>query len=296
MSTTPSLGAVIVDYNAGPILAAAAASLLADGVDELVVVENGTPGSASAGLGEAADRCEVLATGQNLGFGAGVNRGVARLVSEPELLVVANPDVEVHRGALRELAAALDDHPGWGIVGPTILTEDGAVYPSVRRFPNPLDAAGHALLGLVSEDNPFTRRYRSAASRPDGGVDWVSGSFFVVRRSAFERLGGFDESYFMFAEDMDLCFRAHELGIGVGVAPTAVVTHVEGVSRRAHPYRMLLAHHRSALRFARRSTKGPARLALPLAAVVLGLRLVASLGRTFVQRLTGRSPEVVSPG
>jgi N-acetylglucosaminyl-diphospho-decaprenol L-rhamnosyltransferase len=286
-----SLSAVIVDYNAGPILGAAAASLLTEGIDELVVVENGTPGSAAAGLGAVAGRCEVLATGQNLGFGAGVNRGVARLVDEPELLIVANPDVEVHRGAISELAAALDEHPGWGIVGPTILTEDGSVYPSVRRFPNPVDAAGHALLGLISEDNPFTRRYRSAASRPDGGVDWVSGSFFVVRRSAFERLGGFDESYFMFAEDMDLCFRAHELGIGVGVAPTAVVTHVEGVSRRAHPYRMLLAHHRSALRFARRSTRGPARLILPLAAVVLGIRLVVSLARVAGSRLLGRAAD-----
>ena len=81
----------------------------------------------------------------------------------------------------------------------------------------------------------------------------------------------------MFAEDMDLCWRAHRDGFGVGVAPVAVVTHVEGVSRRAHPYRMLVAHHRSAFRFAVATTQGPSRALLPLGALVLSLRLLASL-------------------
>jgi len=279
-----SLGAVVVDYNAGSILADAVRSLLDGGAAQLVVVENGDEGSAAGALGELTERCEIVRPGTNVGFGAGVNRGVARVSEAHEILIVANPDAVVHRGALDLLVRSLEDHPEWGIVGPTVLTESGAVYPSVRRFPSPLDAAGHALFGLLSDENPFTRRYRSAGSRPDGGVDWVSGSFFAIRRQSFEELGGFDEAYFMFAEDMDLCFRAHELGIGVGVAPTAVVTHVEGVTRRAHPYRMLVAHHRSALRFAVSTTRGPARAALPLAAAVLWLRLVGSLAAMALRR------------
>ena len=274
---------MVVDFNAGSILADAVGSLLADGIDEVVVVENGERGSVAAGLGSLAERCAIVRPGGNVGFGAGVNRGMARLGTDCEIAFIVNPDAVVHRGALEVLARSLEDHPSWGIVGPTVLTEDGAVYPSVRRFPNPFDAAGHAVLGLVSEENPFTRRYRSAATRPDGGVDWVSGSFFAIRRSSFEELGGFDERYFMFAEDMDLCFRAHALGIGVGVAPAAVVTHVEGVTRRSHPYRMLVAHHRSALRFAASSTRGPARLALPLAAAVLWLRLLAAVTTTALR-------------
>jgi N-acetylglucosaminyl-diphospho-decaprenol L-rhamnosyltransferase len=133
----------------------------------------------------------------------------------------------------------------------------------------------------VWADNPFTRRYREEGARPDGSADWVSGSCFVVRRELFEQLGGFDEAYFMFAEDMDLCFRARAAGAGVGTAPEAVVTHVEGVSRRAAPYRMKLEHHRSALRFAIETTRGPARLLLPLAAGVLGVRLCASMTATW---------------
>ena len=282
--TSPShrVGAVVVDFNAGPVLADAVSSLVADGAHEVVVVENGDPGSAAAALGPLAPRCAIVSTGTNVGFGAGVNRGVAYLSVGVDIIMVANPDVVVHRGAIESLIAALDEHPGWGIIGPTILTQGGSVYPSVRRFPNLLDAAGHALLGLVSEDNRFTRRYRSAATRIDGGVDWVSGSFFAIRRMTFEDLGGFDESYFMFAEDMDLCFRAHEHGVGVGVAPTAVITHVEGVTRRTHPYKMLVAHHRSALRFASTSTTGSARVTLPLAAVVLGIRLAGAVVRTFL--------------
>ena len=94
---------------------------------------------------------------------------------------------------------------------------------------------------------------------------WVSGSCFLARRSALEELGGFDEAYFMYLEDMDLCWRAHHAGWGVGFAGTAEVTHVQGVSTARHPYRMMLAHHRSALRFTFRTTKGWRRAALPLA-------------------------------
>ena len=276
--------AVVVDYNVGPLLRGCIASLLAEGITEIVVVENGDPGSTASALGEMTSQVRVINPGGNLGFGAGVNRGVAALSSSADTIIVANPDTVVHVGAVASLVAALGDHPRWVLVGPTILTNDGARYPSVRRFPSPLVAVGHALLGKVTPDNPFTRRYRSTGERGDGGVDWVSGAFFVVRRAAFEQLGGFDEAYFMFAEDMDLCWRAHEAGLGVGVAPVAIVTHVEGVARAAHPYRMLLAHHRSALRFAAATTHGPARVLLPLGALILGLRLLGSLAGVAIDR------------
>ncbi len=274
-ATSPA--AVVVDYNVGPVLHGCIRSLLDEGVEEIIVVENGDPGSAASALGELAERVTLIVPGENLGFGAGVNRAVAALSDRAHEVIVANPDTEVHAGAIAAMREALDDHPSWAIVGPTILTADGERYPSVRRFPSPIIAAGHALLGRIAPDNPFTRRYRSTGERPDGGVDWVSGAFFVIRRAAFERLGGFDEAYFMFAEDMDLCWRAHHAGLGVGVAPVAIVTHVEGVSRAAHPYRMLVAHHRSAFRFAVATTQGPSRVLLPVGALVLAVRLFGSL-------------------
>jgi N-acetylglucosaminyl-diphospho-decaprenol L-rhamnosyltransferase len=278
------IGAVIVDYNAGTALRDAARSLLDDGIGELVVVENGAAGSSARALGELAGRCTIVAPGENCGFGAGVNRGVAALSSASELVIVANPDTVVHAGATAAIIEVFAVHPEQGILGCTLLTTTGEVYPSVRRFPNPLDAAGHALLSQFAPKNRFSARYRSAGIRPEGGVDWVSGAFFGIRRRTFEDLGGFDESYFMFCEDMDLCWRAHEAGWAVGVAPTAVVTHAEGGTRGSQPYRMVLAHHRSALRFASTTMRGPSRLLLPLASLVLGLRLVVSLVRVGVRR------------
>lgn len=279
-----TLGAVIVDYNVGPPLCDAVDSLLDEGIDEIVVVENGDPGSSARALGARADRVRIVPTSENLGFGAGVNRGMAALGRHVDAVVVANPDSIAHHGACASLVAELDAHPGWAIVGPTILTSDGGLYPSIRQFPSLRDAVGHALFGLVAPSNKFTARYRSAARREDGGVDWVSGAFFVIRRDAFESIGGFDEDYFMFAEDMDLCWRAHEAGLGVGVAPAAVVTHVEGVARRAHPYKMVAAHHRSAYRFAARTNTGLRRLLLPFAAIVLGLRFVGAMAMTLFKR------------
>jgi N-acetylglucosaminyl-diphospho-decaprenol L-rhamnosyltransferase len=278
------IGAVVVDYNVGPALRDAVQSLLDEAIEQVVVVENGVPGSSASALGPLAEQVTIVATGENLGFGAGVNRGVAALSGELDSVIVANPDSIAHPGAVAELGESLDAHPSWVLVGPTIITSDGALYPSIRRFPSPLDAAGHALLGLFTLKNPFSVRYLSQGARSDGGVDWVSGAFFLVLREAFETVGGFDESFFMFAEDMDLCWRLHEAGYGVGVAPSAMITHAEGVARRAHPYRMVVAHHRSALRFAAKTTRGPARALLPLAAAVLGLRLVAALVTTALKQ------------
>lgn len=268
--------AVVVDYHAGDDLARCVASL-ADDVGLVVVVDNATPPTARVSLGDLAARVTVVEPGVNVGFGAGVNRGAS--VGSAPYVLVANPDLVAHEDAVERMATALDVHPAWAIVGPTILQPDGSTYPSVRRFPSPALAAAHALCSPLWPSNPFTARYRSPrVADPAYGVDWVSGACFLVRRSAFEALGGFDEGYFMFAEDLDLCFRAHELGFGIGAVPEAVVTHVEGVSRARTPYRMVVEHHRSALRFQLRSARGIRRLLLPAAAVVLGLRLVVALG------------------
>jgi N-acetylglucosaminyl-diphospho-decaprenol L-rhamnosyltransferase len=289
-----AIAAVVVDHDAGPLLGGCVRSLLDDGAASVVVVENGAPGSAEAALmplldEEPQSRVRVVRPGRNLGYGAGVNRGLAALASgtpTPEWVLVANADLEVHSGTLDALRAALVSHPSWAVVGPRIFTEAGEVYPSVRAFPSFTDAAGHALLAQFKPDNPFTKRYNPGAPEGDTVTDagWVSGSCFLARRQALEELGGFDEAFFMYAEDMDLCWRAHHAGWGVGFAGTAAVTHVQGVSTARHPYRMMLAHHRSALRFTFRTTTGWRRLALPLAVFVLGARMAMATVRITLAR------------
>lgn len=275
------VAAVVVDYNAGAVLGSCVASLLDDGVRQVVVVENGDPQGARSALDGLT--VPLVVPGRNLGYGAGANRGIASS-GDSEFVVVCNADLRVHDGAIARLVTALDAHPDWAIVGPRIVDPSGAEYPSVRRFPSMIDAAGHALLALVQPDNRFSRRYKDNVGRDVRAVDWVSGACFCARRTALEELGGFDEAYFMFAEDIDLCWRAHQAGWGVGIEPRAEVTHVHGVSRRHHPYRMLIAHHRSALRFEARRARGAERLALPAAAAVLGVRLAMALADEALRR------------
>jgi N-acetylglucosaminyl-diphospho-decaprenol L-rhamnosyltransferase len=294
--STGRVAAVVVDYDAGDLLGACVRSLLDDGVRQIVVVENGDPKTARVALDGLT--VPLVVTGRNIGYGAGANRGVAAS-GDSEYVVVCNPDLSVHPGAVARLAAALDAHPDWAIVGPRIVDPSGVEYPSVRRFPSMAEAAGHALFALVRPDNRFSRRYKDRVGTETRAVDWVSGACFCARRAALEELGGFDEAYFMFAEDIDLCWRAHQAGWGVGVEPHAEVTHVHGVSRRHHPYRMLVAHHRSALRFEARRAQGVERLALPAAAAVLGVRLGMALVDEALRRrrdVHGAGSDGAEPG
>jgi N-acetylglucosaminyl-diphospho-decaprenol L-rhamnosyltransferase len=279
------VAAVVVDHNAGDHLNSCVRSLLHEGVAPVVVVVNGDAGSTKRALAGllAEDRANdiiVVNPETNLGFGSGVNRGLAvlgGLSTSPPWVLVANPDLQVHPGAVEALRRVLEERPAWALVGPRIYDDDGGVYPSVRRFPSLLDGAGHALFALFNPENRFTKRYNPGTPEGDGVVkaDWVSGSCFLARRAALEELGGFDEAYFMYAEDTDLCWRAHQ---------AASVTHVQGVSTARHPYRMMAAHHRSALRFAVRTTSGWRRAALPLAAIVLGLRMGIATARLALNR------------
>lgn len=279
---SPRVGAVVVDYRSGDHLAACVGSLLIGGVAKVAVVANYSAADTRAILNDAGllgseGTVVVVDPEANLGYGSGANRGAAAL-GTCDYVLVANPDLELHDGALDAMVHALEANESWGIVGPTILDGSGRRYPSVRRFPSMLDAAGHAVLSIFTNDNPFSRRYRSpgAAEGEETGVDWVSGACMLLRREAFEQVGGFDERYFMFAEDMDICWRLGKARWQIGVAPSAVVTHVEGVSRRSRPYAMLRAHHKSALRFFITTHTGWRRLFIPLAAVALGLRLAAT--------------------
>jgi N-acetylglucosaminyl-diphospho-decaprenol L-rhamnosyltransferase len=269
--SAPSISAVVVDYRAGAALANCVASLHANGVSDVIVVDNAEASESARALGATSAR--IVESGVNLGYGRGVNRGAA--LTEGEYLVVSNPDILVHDLAVATLVEYLVEHPEVGIVAPRIERPDGSVYPSQRVFPNVWLAGAHALLAPFWPDNPATRRYRAA--RADGTVEWVSGAFFVMRRADFEAVGGFDERFFMFAEDMDLCWRVREHGWGIAAVNEAVVTHAEGLSRRHASRAMIVAHHASALRFEAYHARGWRRLLVPVAAAVLGVRLVVAL-------------------
>ena len=284
---TGGVGAAVVNYNAGDHLLACVRSLRAEGVAEIVVADNGSIDGSADALAAADPGVTVLALGANLGFAVGANRAVAATSGDAAL--VLNPDTVVGPGAVAALRAALDGDPGLAVVGPRVNNPDGSLYPSARRFPDLVAAAGHGFLGLVSPRNRFTRRYRMTdwdhGERRD--VDWVAGTAMLVRRSAFDQVGGFDERYFMYVEDVDLCWRLRAAGWRVGYEPEAVVVHEIGVSSQQVPYRMIAAHHRSLYRFASTTATGTRRALLPAVAAGLALRAVLSCAR---HRLDHRPP------
>lgn len=283
---------VVVNRDAGDALLDCVASLRAAGASEVVVVDNASSDGSLERLAAADQAVVLVPTGRNLGYGRAANAGVAR--THAEYVLVCNPDLVVDPGALRGLAAALDAEPDCAVAGPRLDNPDGSRYPSARAFPSLTVAAGHALVGLVAPKNRWTRRYRMegeiAAGSSQAEVDWVSGACLLARRSAFSSIGGFDEGYFMYAEDIDLCWRIHRAGWRVLYVPAATAVHAQGLSTARHPLRMLVAHHRSTWRFARVSARGPERLALPVVAVALGARLVVSLARALARAAALQPP------
>jgi N-acetylglucosaminyl-diphospho-decaprenol L-rhamnosyltransferase len=268
------VSAVVVNYNAGEHLLRCLRSLRAEGVDDVVVADNASVDGSQAAVVAADPSVHYHQTGANLGYGSGANRGAARTDPSTEYLLCMNPDAWLQPGAVKAMVAVLEARPEVGIVGPLIEEADGGIYPSVRTFPSLGDAIGHAFLGMVWGDNPWTRRYRMLDwdhERP-GDVDWVSGSCFLVRRTTWEQLQGFDEGYFMYAEDVDLCWRARRAGWEVAFEPAARVVHAQGVSTARHPYRMIAEHHRALFRFAARTSRGWERLLLPLMGAGLAVR------------------------
>lgn len=239
---------VCVVFNPGPELEAFSTSLGAatDRPVDLVIVNNGEPSELASDVARAHGGV-VLDGGGNVGYGAAANAGLRR--SGSTWAVVANPDLVWSPGSLDALVAAGESHPEAGSLGPTLLNTDGTVYPSARAIPSLRQGIGHAVLGRVWRGNPWSARYKRAqedtslAARPAG---WLSGACLLLRRDALDEVGGFDERYFMFFEDLDLGERLRDAGWVNLYVPDVRVTHVQGVSWKAKPERMIRAHHASA--------------------------------------------------
>ena len=231
------------------------------------------------GVGTARRRaCAVIMNDSNRGFAAAMNQGLQQ-GSAPWVLIL-NPDAEMASGALCALLERAQAEATVCCVGPRTLDDDGTEYPSRRSFPSIVTAAVHGLLGSAWPANPATRRYHSddAPSNRPSVVDWVSGSCMVLPRRAWESVGGFDERYFMYVEDMDLCLRLRRAGWKTVYEPAATIMHSRGHSSRHRPLRSVLHHHVGAARFYWRSASRWHRpLTWPLAVLALALRGAAQV-------------------
>ncbi|MGJ7908861.1 glycosyltransferase family 2 protein [Actinopolyspora sp. H202] len=228
---------------------------------------------------------ELARMGANLGYGSAANRGIAELGDDIGWVVVANPDVEWSAGSLDELLAATERWPRGGAFGPLIREPDGSVYPSARALPSLGHGAGHALLGGIWPDNPFSRAYRqSTDSSAERTAGWLSGSCLLLRRAALDSVTGFDPRYFMYFEDVDLGDRLGRAGWLNVYVPDSEVTHIGGHATARSSGTMLREHHRSAYRYLADRNPGPTRAPLRVA-----LRAALDARARFVARDSDRS-------
>jgi GT2 family glycosyltransferase len=222
--------------------------ILREQVDELVVIAN-IPGSVPDGV-------EAVHNEQPLGFGTNVNRGAA--LTTAELVLSANPDAVPEHGAVDALRAFMTDHVRCGVAGPHMLYPDGTPQPSRRRFPTVLGTiVRRTPLRLVV---PQRRHFHLDEATPTKPVetDWMLGGFLLLRRTMLDELGGFDEGFRLYGEDIDLQYRAMRAGWERWYVPQAVVRHEhKAETDKRWLTRRTLWHWRGILRFVR---KHPERL------------------------------------
>lgn len=251
--SSPDLSVCLVNWNTRPDLEQAIDAVLkADpGIGlQVVVVDNGSGDGSAEMVRERFPEVKLIESGENLGFARGYNRAAEE--AGGRYLLMLNPDTEAQPGALRELVEFLDSHPKAGAAGPRLVNRDGSLQFSCRLFPRPVAAIfRNTVLGRLVPRNRSTRDYLMADWDHDTvrGVDWLSGAAMCIRREAWEEVGGFDEGFFMYAEDIDWCLRAHEAGWGIYYVPSAVIMHRIGRSSDQRPVKMVIQFHRSMARF-----------------------------------------------
>ena len=253
-----TLSVIIVNWNAGRALDDCLASLFASkpvGALEVLLVDNASTDGSQARAARDYPGIKILQNAENRGFAPGANQGLEWAVGE--LMLLLNPDAMLQPSTISLLVDFMNEHPEAAVVGPRLLNPDGTVQGSARRDPSPWT-------GLFGRDAPLTRLFpNNPVSRRElpnlchvGDapleVDWISGACLLVRRAAYEQVGGLDERFFLFWEDADWCRRFRRAGWKVYYLPTAVGTHRVGVSRAQRPMRSAIDFHRSAYRFYRK--------------------------------------------
>jgi N-acetylglucosaminyl-diphospho-decaprenol L-rhamnosyltransferase len=202
------------------------------GAAEVWVVDNGSSDGSQELVRESHAWARLIEPGENLGFGRAVNL-VAR-ETRSEWIAASNADVELTANALDRMLAAAAEHPRAGAIAPRLVLPDSSTQHSVYAFPSIRLALITALrLGRVSRR--IARRHALLGHQPHApaGVDWAVAAFLLVRREAFEAVGGFDETQWLFAEDLDLGWRLARAGWSTRYEPDAVVHHHESAATAA---------------------------------------------------------------
>jgi N-acetylglucosaminyl-diphospho-decaprenol L-rhamnosyltransferase len=282
---SPRVAVVTVSYGSAVVLAPFLASIAAASVAPIAVIVSDNKADAVDGVEDLSksNGAQYLPMATNLGYGGAVNAAVRSLPASVEWILVSNPDLLLGAGSIDALIAAGETDPRIASVGPSIMTNN-EVYPSARSIPSLRNGIGHALFANIWLGNPWTRAYRKDSDygpdRRDAG--WLSGACVLIRRDVFDRIGGFDEGYFMYFEDVDLGYRLGKLGYRNVYEPKATVEHSGAHSTDVDSARMIEAHHTSAIRFLSRKYSKPVLLPIRVA-----LRVALTMRSAVLKRKSG---------
>jgi N-acetylglucosaminyl-diphospho-decaprenol L-rhamnosyltransferase len=297
------VAAVVINKNTRGFLRECLGTLTSQDYDGRIavwVVDNAsTDGSAEAVL-SGFPSVDLVWNSINVGYARACNQGI-EATGEP-IVMIMNSDIELSEDTVSSLVDYMESHPSAGVAAPMLLNSDGSLQFSCREFPSIRTAFFHAFLGLFRGENAHSSSYKKMEwdHTSPSEVPWVSGAFMALRRAALDEIGGFDEKYFMYVEDVDLCWRMWRAGWSVGYVPRGPVVHHVGMSSRAVPARMVFHHHMSMLRFHRKTYEGPAGT-LVTAAVAAGLAvrfaLIMALNTSFrIRQAFGGAARVIMPG
>jgi N-acetylglucosaminyl-diphospho-decaprenol L-rhamnosyltransferase len=281
MSTVPVFSAVLVNYNAGPELERALRSIgdeMSGQSWEAVVIDNASIDGSVAAVNRFAPSVRLVRNSTNVGFARAVNQGLA--VTTASYVLIMNPDCRLMAGAIATLRGVLDAQAQCAIAGPRILNPDGSIQGSARGDPDMLTGlfGRTALLRKVVPFLAIAKRNIVVDEAIRSGkeseiVDWVSGACMLAKREALAAVHGFDERFFLYWEDADLCRRLRASGYHVRYAPGAAAIHRVGQSSRTARTSAIRAFHRSAyLYYATHVAPTPLNPKRALAKAILGAR------------------------
>jgi GT2 family glycosyltransferase len=252
--TAPQIAAILVNYNAGDELRRALQSIadeMHDGAWQAVVIDNASSDGSSAIAREFAPHALLIENRTNVGFGRAVNQGIAETTAP--FVLIMNPDCRLVAGAIGVLRSELEQNEYCAVAGPRILNPDGSVQGSARGDPDMFTGlfGRSAALGRLLPWLPVSRRNVVSDAAIRSGhesvvVDWISGACMLARRDALTKVTGFDERYFLYWEDADLCRRLRSAGYHVRYVPGATAIHRVGHSSKTARAAAIRAFHDSA--------------------------------------------------
>jgi len=280
------LAVAVVSFETRELLERCLRSVRAARPAELVVVDNGSTDGSIEMVREGFPEARLLVNEVNRGYGAAANQALTQTAAPAVLLL--NSDTEIAPDALAALGRYLAEHPAVGVVGPRLVGTDARLQRSTYPFPSAADTfLGESGLHHLARAIPGMRErsLRTWGHDTSRRVPWVLGAALAVRRDGWAAVGGFDEAYFMYGEEVDLSRRLAAAGFETHYAPVTTVTHVGGASTCRHSVAMRREFVASLRRYLlRHESRLMAIRVLTVLRLITALRLVRDAVRANLTR------------